>query len=76
MLLRYNLEMEPLTKKELLRIRLVNEMRRLAKSSRRYKLAYFPGANLVLLKNKEGGWFVVQETGAWHEVEGEMYMLN
>jgi len=64
--------MEPLTKAELMRVRKVNEMKKVASLSPDFKFAYFPGGNLVLLKKhkKTGTWLVFAETGRWFDFDG------
>lgn len=42
-------------------------MKRIANNSPEHKLAYYPGANLVLLQKMGTGWMVKDETGAWFE---------
>ena len=56
-----------LTKKEIFRIRKVNEMKRIANSSENYKVAYFPGGNFVLLKKLKKRWVLKEQTGVWYE---------
>lgn len=60
--------MESLTRQELERIRKVNEMKRIANSNEeKFKLSYFPGANLMLLRKKGNKWLVQEETGKWFD---------
>ena len=59
--------MEALTKEEIERIRKVNEMKRIANKSDDFKLSYFPGANLMLLKRKGKKWLVESQTGKWFD---------
>ena len=54
-----------LNKDELFRVRLVNEMKRMENSSNNYKLVYYPGGNLVLLKLTKRHWVVKKQTGPW-----------
>lgn len=56
-----------LTKRELLRIRHVNEMKRIANFSSDYKLVYGPGGNLTLMGKKGKRWILLDETGPWVE---------
>lgn len=67
--------MEPLTKKELERVRKVNAMKEIAKKSERYKLSYFPGGNLMLLKKIGSEWYIKEQTGKWFE-ETEKVLLH
>ena len=62
--------MEPMTKKEIERIRHVNELKRMQNSSPgEFKLMYAAGANLVLLwKDDDGKWLIEDETGPWNDV--------
>ena len=56
-----------LQKREINRIRHVNELKRIANNSDDHKLVYAMGGNLVLMKKKRNKWVIVDETGPWFE---------
>lgn len=49
------------------RIRKANELKNKASVSDSYKLSYFPGGNLVLLRKYKGCWILEDETGMWFD---------
>ena len=60
--------MVSLTKKELDRIRHVNDMKRRVNNRDDLRLVYYSGANLVLLKFiDKDRWGILDETGRWFE---------
>jgi hypothetical protein len=59
--------MMSLTREEIERIRQVNEMKRIAANSSKYKPVYYPGANLVLLQKFGSDWIMKFETGPWFD---------
>lgn len=65
-----------LTKRELNRIRHVNEMKRIANKSVDLKLCYYPGGNLVLLERKGFKWVVQDQTGPWRDEEHDDQWLQ
>lgn len=58
-----------LNKKEIDRIRHVNELKRVAKKSDNYKLVYAMGGNLILMRKVGKKWLIVDETGPWFEFD-------
>ncbi len=62
-----------LTYTELKRVRKANELKeKCRKDPNKYKLAYFHGADLVLLKKKLSGWEIVDRTGTWFIFDDEI----
>jgi len=60
--------MTSLTKKELERVRHVNEMKKRVDNNDSLRLVYYSGANLVLLKFiDKDRWGILDETGPWFE---------
>lgn len=67
---------ESLTKEELDRIRKANELKEVCrKNPSKYKLAYFEGGNLVLLKKGRLVWEMEDQTGIWFRID-EMLLTN
>lgn len=67
---------ESLSKEAIERVRKVNSFKRLLdKFPELFKLAYYPGANLVLLRKEiNGEWKGVDQTGSWFDDNWNMKM--
>ena len=65
------------TKVELERIRKVNTMRdKVRENPHIYKLGYFEGANLILMKKIKKKWVAYEETEAWFDCSDDWYWLQ